>query len=347
MADTTIYDIATKTKLSPATVSRVLNTNSRYPVSEAARKAVLDAADSLGYSRNGSPVAFAKRQREIGVVVPTISNPFYTQIISAIGMEARRHNFGVQIYDSFRDPDIEQQCLWNLRKRKVAGVIISSINPSGDALQKLLDDNIQVVAFDQRINKLRCNQVLFNAIEASKLACEHLFEMGHKKIAFFSSPLTRTSREDALDGYKLAHMRAIDRSPCEEFILISESEEESDVANYEFENGKKLATKFLALKDRPTAIVAVNDMTAIGAMQQLIQNGVRVPEDVSIVGFDNIDFSYMVTPRLTTVCQPSFDTGRLVCKMLVDSLKGDNREMSYSLQPELIIRDTVKRIADR
>ena len=128
----------------------------------------------------------------------------------------------------------------------------------------------------------------------------------------------------------------------EENILVAQKEEESYTGTYEFENGRRLAKKLLELRERPTAVFAVNDMTAFGIIQELSNNGVRVPEDISVIGFDNIEVSSMINPPLTTVNQPSFETGRLACKLLLDSMEHrESGDLSITLEPTLVERKSV------
>jgi DNA-binding LacI/PurR family transcriptional regulator len=131
----------------------------------------------------------------------------------------------------------------------------------------------------------------------------------------------------------------------EENIIISDIEEEVLLGIYEFENGRKLAEKFMSLKTKPTAIFSINDMTALGIMQKLIESGMKVPKDVSVIGFDNIEISSMVNPPLSTINQPSFETGRLACKMLIDSIDSSTKSsIAIKLDPSLVIRSSVSKI---
>jgi len=340
----TIYDIAKEAGTSTATVSRVLS-NSGYPVKEELRKKILDTAEKLNYSPNALGRMLKKSEsRDIGVIIPTISNPFYPQVVLGIELEARRRGYGILLCNSFRDPETEKKYITSLVQKQVKGIIISSIDANHISLKEIIGNDVKVVAFDQNIKGLKCSKVGFDFVKGGMLAVEYLIKKGHRNIAFATSPLTRKSRLETLEGYKLALLKH--GLPFNERnIIASSSEEEYENVNYEFENGRKLAASFLQLEERPTAIFAVNDMTAFGVIRELWNNGVNIPNDVSVVGFDNIEISSMINPPLTTINQPSFETGKLACKTLLDLMEDKgSQEVSITLEPSLVERKSVKEL---
>ncbi|NSW89135.1 MAG: LacI family DNA-binding transcriptional regulator [Firmicutes bacterium] len=341
---TTIYDIAKEVGTSTATVSRVLS-GSGYPVKEETRYKILDAARKLNYAPNMVGRMLKKNDsRDIGVIIPTISNPFYPQIILGIELEARQKGYNILLCNSFRDPVTEKKYIETLYQKQVKGIIISSIGDNGKFLWEMQKKGLKIVTIDQDIEGLKCSKVGFNYVKGGLIATEYLINEGHRNIAFITSPLTKVSRRDTLEGYKLALLKN-NIQIREENIIVGEREEEYENATYEFENGKRMVKRFLQLEKRPSAIFAVNDMTAFGAIQELINNGLSVPEDVSIVGFDNIEVSCMVNPPLTTVNQPAFETGKLACQMLLESFESNEYEdVSIILEPSLIIRKSVASI---
>jgi LacI family transcriptional regulator len=339
---TTIYDIAAEVGTSAATVSRVLS-NSGYPVKEEVRKRIYETADKLNYSPNMVGRMLKKSEsQDIGVIIPTISNPFYSQIILGIEQEARKKGFNILLCNSFRDAQTEKTYIESLYQKQVRGIILSSVDENHIFLKNMQENGLRVVAFDQSFDDIKCNKVGFDYIRGGLMAVEYLLSMGHRSIAFLTSPLTRRSRRETLEGYRLALLKN-GLQVKDENIIVSEFEKESETGTYEFENGRALARTFLGLKERPSAIFAVNDMTAFGIINELINNGIKVPEDISIVGFDNIEVSSMINPPLTTVNQPSFETGRLACRMLLDSMDSDDySDVSFMLEPSLIKRKSVK-----
>lgn len=340
----TIYDIANEVGLSTATISRVLS-NSGYPVKEEVRVKVLEAAEKMNYSPNIVGRMLKKSSSmDIGVIIPTISNPFYSQIILGIELEARQKGYNILLCNSLRNAEIEKNYIDSLYQKQVKGIIISSIGENHHLLKKIQESGVKVVVFDQDIEDLKCNKVGFDYIRGGLIAVEHLISMGHTNIAFITSPLNRKTRRETMEGYRLGIIK--NGLAYEEMnVIVSEFEEESVTGTYEFENGKRLVKKFLELKERPTAIFAINDMTAFGAIQELSNNGINVPEDVSVIGFDNIEFSSMINPPLTTVNQPAFETGRQACKMLFDSMDDNSsNRVSITLEPSLVMRKSVRKL---
>jgi len=339
----TIYDVAKYAKTSTATVSRVLS-NSGYPVSEELRQRVLEAAKKLKYTPNlvGRQLK-TKEITDIAVIIPNISNPFYPSIVLGVEDVAREKGYNVLLCDSFRNPKLESEYLRSMLQKQVKGVIISSISQNNKALLKLVESGLKIVAFDQDVT-FPCNKITFDFEEGGFLAVKHLLELGHRKIAFVGAPLNRPSRKGLHAGYIRA-IKEYDVPLNKEYILLNELEREIHNEIYEYKNGIELARRFMQLKDKPTAIFAINDLTAIGVMQGLKKYGVKVPQDVSIVGFDNIFISEMVEPPLTTIEQPKYEMGRLAANLLIESLNNEeNKNLEIRLKPSLVIRKSTSRI---
>ena len=340
----TIYDIAMVAGTSAATVSRVLN-NSSYPISKEIRKKVMDAARKLNYSPNLLGRMLKKSQsKDIGVIIPNISNPFYPQLVLGIEMEARIHGFNIMLCNSFRDVSNEKKYIESMYQKQIKGIILSTIREEHGFLKELCENGLKIVGFDQNIEDFQCNKVSFDFTAGAIMAIDYLVGMGHKKIAFATSPLVRRSRKEIFNGYKLGLMKN-NIVFSDDLVHIIEVEEEVENGTFEFESGKNLARKILSSKELPTAVFAVNDITAMGIIYGLMGDKVKVPEDISVMGFDNIEFSAMITPSLTTINQPAYETGRLACKILIDALERDEEEcVSFKLEPTLIVRDSVRYI---
>jgi LacI family transcriptional regulator len=229
-------------------------------------------------------------------------------------------------------------------EKQVKGIILSTIREEHGFLRELCENGLKIVSFDQNIDDISCNKISFDFTAGGIMAVDYLASMGHKKIAFATSPLTRRSRIEIFSGYKLGLMKNnMDFSA--DYVYVAELEKELENGTFEFENGIKIARRCLASTDLPTGIFAVNDVTAMGIMHGLISSGVKVPEDISVIGFDNIEFSAMVSPPLTTINQPAFETGRLACKVLIENLEGNERDyISFKLEPSLVQRESVRNI---
>ena len=339
-----ILDVARVADSSPATVSRVLS-NSGYPVSENMRQRVLDAAQSLNYTPNAlGRMLKTNDTREIGVIIPTIANPFYAQIVLGLEKEAKRRGYGMLLCNSLRDADDEARYLETLYSKQVMGVALSSVGEDHRRLRELQRKGLKVVFIDQDTTDNRSGKVGFDFIKGGMLAAVHLLGAGHRNCAFFTPPLVKRSRVEVLEGFRLGHaMRGRMLDPRN--VLVDEHEEETSDSVYEFECGRRLAIRLLAMRDRPTAVFAVNDMIAISAMRECIERGVSVPDELSFVGYDNILLSSIVNPTLTTIDPLSLDIGRLACSMLVAMMEDTAPERSaVKVEPVLVERKSVRRV---
>lgn len=340
----TIHDIAKKVNVSAATVSRVLS-NSNYPVSSELSKRIKLAAKELNYTPNmlGRQLK-TNNSMTIGVVIPSISNPFYADVVLGIEEIARKHGYHVFLCNSHQNPKLEAEYLQTLLEKQVKGLIISSISQQKDLLGEYLSKGMRVVSIDQTIDNHEVYQIGFDYRKGGYLACNHLIENGHREIAFFTAALDRPSRLGVFRGYQDA-LREAGIAPLESWVQISQvSEGDSYGGTFEFTNGKMLARNMLNVTEHPTAIITCNDLTAFGAINELNAQGIEVPGQISIVGFDNIELSQMITPALTTVDHPKYEMGKFACNMLIDVLNGTPVNVKeIVLQPKLIVRNSVGR----
>ncbi|MBO0992116.1 LacI family DNA-binding transcriptional regulator [Bacillus sp. SD088] len=338
----TIYDIAKKAQTSTATVSRVLS-DSGYPVSNKLKARIQQVAKELNYIPNmiGRQLK-TNNSMTVGVIIPSITNPFYSSIVLGIEDIARSRGYHVLLCNSHRSPELEEEYLKTLLEKQVRGLIVSSISSNKELVEALVQKGLNVVAFDQTIEGLDCSQIQFDFRKGGFLATEYLIEKAHRKIGFISSPLTRPSRLSIYEGYQHA-LEKYGMKTEKEWIQIASNEEELSERNYEFNNGIDLTRKLLQCSNLPTAIFVCNDMTAFGVMNELANHGVKVPEQMSVIGFDNIEFSQMITPSLTTIQQPDYEMGRMACNILLDQLDGKGIEkVDIVLQPKIIERHSTQ-----
>lgn len=340
----TIYDVAKAAGTSTATVSRVLS-KSDYPISNEIRKKVIETARKLNYTPNLVGRMLKKSEsKDIGVIIPNISNPFYPMLVLGIETEAYKQGYNILLCNSFRSAANEKKYIESMYQKQVRGIILSTIRKEYGFLKKLCDNGLKIVGFDQNIEGLQCNKIGFDFIRGGIMAVDYLVSMGHTRIAFATSPLIRRSRKEIFEGYKLGLMKNKIKF-SEDLVYVLEREKEVENGTYEFTSGVALAAKCIESENRPTAIFAVNDITAMGIIHGLISRGIKVPDDISVVGYDNIEFSAMSNPPLTTIDQPAFETGRLACKTLIESMKEkDSNYISITLEPTLIERKSVKKI---
>ncbi|MFD0712632.1 LacI family DNA-binding transcriptional regulator [Paenibacillus sp. GCM10027626] len=340
----TIHDIAREANVSSATVSRVLS-NSDYPVSAKLRTRIQQLAEEMNYIPNmiGKQLK-TDNNMTIGVIIPSISNPFYAAVMLGIEEAARKSGYQVLLCNSLQDKSLEEGYLKTLVEKQVKGVILSSISGNCKLLAQLLRMGLHVIAIDQKLDLPDVLQIEFDYWRGGQMAANYLLEQGHRRIGYVTAPLDRPSRQQIYTGF-FAALQAAGVELNEALVQVAGDEKEVYDGIYEFENGKRLTRQLLELEaaERPTAIFACNDLTAFGVINELADNGLNVPDDISVMGFDNIEFSRMMSPALTTVKQPNYEMGKLACSMLLDRLRQDNNyETGVMLLPQLVVRNSVK-----
>lgn len=338
----TIRDVAKKAGVSLATASRVLG-HSAYPVSVQARQKVLEAAEQLDYVPNEAARSLrTELSRDIALVIPNVSNPFYLQAMLGINEELINQSYNLILCNTMRDPEQEHRYLRQLYERQTRGVILSSVDENAGTIESYAKKGMKFVLLDQMIAGTQITGINFDTRGGARMATEYLISKGHRRIAFATLPLTRWTRNEVHKGY--CDALAIAGIPIEEkYIYEFRPERPNGGSDLEFFTGQKIAGKFLEDRCDATAILCINDMVAIGVIQTLIRSGKRVPEDVSVVGFDDIPYSAAYIPPLTTVHYPAAETGRLAAMMILDCLKNEDSEMhlSMNLAPRMVIRETV------
>ncbi|MGI5965942.1 MULTISPECIES: LacI family DNA-binding transcriptional regulator [Anaerotruncus] len=337
-----IYDISEKTGYSVATVSRVLS-GSDYPVNAQTKAQILDCAHAFNYVHRSRKAITRSTPIEIGVILPTCVNPWYSQIAQGIVLAAQNDNMRACFCYSSRNAEQEKEYVKVLLQKKVRGLIVSTSMKDLSYWEALAEKGVPVVLVDQNSKVSKCSRVTVDQTKSAIMAVDYLVNMGHRKIALISTPLTKLTRKEVYHGYKMGilHNELEWRG---DYVIVLQEDETDSYENFEFESGRKLAQMCLQLPDRPTALLAVNDMTAIGAIQYLVNEAaLRVPKDMSIIGIDNIEMAKVMNPPLTTVSLPSIEIGQMAVRLLSDSIsRKDGCSFSLSMEPELVIRGSVK-----
>ena len=342
----TLRDVAKKADVSIATASRVLS-NSDYPVSQTLRRRIIRVAEELNYTPNLlGKMLKNNTYHAVGVIVPTLQNPFFNQVILGVESAAREKNYEVVIYSSHRSAEQERSNILNLLKNRVMALIIISIDDKGDTLQRYIDCGGRVALLEADFHLEGAIIAKTDYLLAGRLAARYLTAKGHRRIALLTSPLTKNYRCQILDGVREAFKESnILLSDSDVFVAHTESE--SDTGLYEFELGRQLVDTFLQSRRKHTAIIAINDITAFGIIQALAQRRLSVPDDISVISFDNITYSEMVSPPLTTVELPSNSMGFAACEMLISPLissADDSPDIHFSFPCRLKERQSVKEL---
>lgn len=348
MGQVTSKDVARLAGVSRTTVSLVLNNIPNSRISEETRQKVLNAAKELNYQPNVLAQSLkTKRSKIIGLVIPSITNPFFPSIAQGVEDVANAHGYNIFLCNSFRNPEKEKGYIKTLASKQVDGIIFTSITYNVDYIRELRSQGVAIVAFDRRINDNNVDSVLFDNLRGGEMAVEYLLGMGHKNIAFLSGPTNISSRSDRLEGYK----NALKKAGIEPLYIFLDDfmEEEGRDTNYEVEAGYRMALKVLEDHPEVTAIFAVNDMTAIGALKAIKEKGLKVPRDISLIGFDNIILADLIDPPLTTIKQPKYKMGKAAAELLIsrlESLSITGPKHTLLFPPELVVRESVAPVTD-
>lgn len=341
----TITDVAKLAGTSVTTVSRVLN-DVDYPVSNELRQKVKEAAEMVNYVPNAiarSLKGNTNTFQDVGIVIPNVSNPFYLQTLLGINRVSFDNRFNLILCNTMRLVEKEREFLRMLYERNVGGVIISSIDNDSNVIQEYIRKGMKFVLLDQRMDIANCSCINFDSAKGAEMAVQYLISQGHRNIAFATTPITRWTRKEIFRGYKEA-LQSANIIYSEELLYVSGRELDNDESDYELSSGRVLAKQFIENRHGATAVLCINDMVAFGFIQTLYEHGIKVPEDVSVVGFDDIPFAETFIPPLTTVRYPSNETGRLAAMMLFDNMQSDNGSLALdmNLVPRLMVRGTVR-----
>ena len=340
---TTIREVAKLAGVSVSTASRALN-NPDYPVDARLRQKVRDAADKLEYVPNVMAQALRRDAcRDIGLVIPNVSNPFYLQTMLGINDVLAQQSYQMILCNTMRNAEQERSYLRQLFERQTKGIIISTVDESSEVVKEYARRGMKFVLLDQLPDGVDSPGIHFDSRAGARMAVEYLISQGHRRIAFATMPMTRWTRVEMHKGYRDAHVMA--SLPYEASLVY---EFGSDLTNLsddpELQAGHDIASRFLRDGCPATAIMCTNDKVAIGVIQTLLKNGTRGPEDVSVMGFDDIPFATAFVPALTTIHCPAAETGRLAALMMLDMLSNNSMAVSMNLTPSLVIRDSVRAI---
>ncbi len=323
-----IQHVAQKAGVSVATVSRVLN--NATSVSPKTRHKVENAIKALNYepSMLGRNLRNSE-SRLLLVLLPSISNPFYTEIVNGIQNTAIANNYNILLCETDSNP-LRENIYFNMVKNKLADGVIS-MDPTVN-MQKLneLAENYSVILCSEYEMGGSIPYVTIDNELAAYQAVKHLIKLGHHKIALINSDEKYLYARQRRNGYERA-LKEFDLSIRDEWIYHTKE--------LEFQNGVQAMRIMFQLEEKPTAVFAVSDTLAIGALKGINGYGFHVPNDIAIVGFDNISFSNMTNPTLTTISQPMNKMGCIAVDMLINSIQGEKVE-SVVLDHELIIRES-------
>ncbi|HYC84652.1 MAG TPA: LacI family DNA-binding transcriptional regulator [Chryseosolibacter sp.] len=337
----TIHDIARKLKITASTVSRALNDHPR--ISDVTKKAVRKTAMKLNYQPNHIAAALRNGKSQVlGVIVPTVDRTFFASVVRGVEEIANKSRYNVMICQTYDDSEKEIATVEALLNARVDGIIVSYAKQtvSFEHFQKVKEKGIPLIMFDRANDALNVSQVVIDDFLGAYEATTHLIAQGCQRIAHFTSRSRLSIYRERLRGYKEA---LTDHGLVYYEDLVLES-------NLLLEDGRFCMEQLMQKKLMPDAIFSASAHGAMGAMQLLIENGIRVPDQVAVVAFSNEPFTEFSEPALTTVDQHSIRMGNAVAEIFLDEISGGHKKFvpqKIVLKPELIIRKSSLRKSGR
>lgn len=330
----TIKDIARHAGVSVTTVSRVLN--KKPDVNQETRSRVLSAIETLGYSPSSVARGLVlKRSNIIGFIVPDITNPSFPELARGIVVRAKHYGYRVMFFDTNHDNAVEKEAIGLLRSKQVDGIILSFNEANREELEKLKLERFPVVQIYRKSSTSVITTVALDNITSGAAGTAYLIERGHRRIGHISTGDGTQSGKERKIGYR----RALEAAG------IPYRDELVQTGTNSAESGTLSMQNLLDLPEPPTAVFVSHDLMAAGAYDAVYQRGLRIPDDISLVGHDNIEISRLLQPKLTTMDTFKFDLGRTGVDLLIEEMAAErpaNREVVC--KTAIVERDSVRRI---
>lgn len=331
-----IKEIAAEAGVSIATVSHAFRNPGR--VSDESRKKVLDAAKKIGYTPNRLAASLrTSKSGNIVAIIPDVADSHNAKIIRAIEKVAHTRGYSVLLGDTQGSEEREREFAAMTVSRQADGIILMSHRlPFEVGKNKLTLDDLPPIVSGCEFTGHDCiPAVAIDDVQAAMDATRHLINYGHKDIAVITGDMDTTSSRDRLEGFRGAMSQS--GLKCDEDMII--------ISDYSLSGGETATESLLLRRNRPTAIFCFSDEIALGCMYALRQNGFKVPDDISVMGFDNIPVAKYFSPPLTTVAQPTEEIGTACATILLDLINGNEPEKLRNLLPhELVVRESTRRL---
>lgn len=342
MKRATITDVARETGYSIATISLVIN-QKNVSIPDSTKEKVWEAVNRLNYRPNQLAVSMiTKKTKVLGLIIPDNSNVFFADLSKSIERAARRAGYSLIYGNSDNDPKRDLAYMRMFADRQVDGIIFaksaSFFQKDGEkSLQFIKDSAIPLVTLDRHVDGSETRSVQLNNFKGGYLATRHLLELGHTRIGAFTGPNELVSSSARLDGY------------CSALEEAGVTFDERLVVEGDYQLGLEVKAAERFLNEKATAVFCFNDLMACGLYRELHEAGLSIPRDLSVVGFDNVFFSELIHPALTTIEQPVAAMGEGVVAALLDVIEGrevppEQRNLVY--EPKLVVRSSTKRRGD-
>lgn len=338
MARVTLRDVAARAKVDSSTASRALNEETSHLLSDDTVARVAKAAEDLKYRPNAIARSLrTSRTMTVGMLVPDIENPLFPPIVRGMEDELARSGYTVILANTDNDAEHERAVTQSLLARQIDGLAIASARLDHEGLEWINDQSMPLVFVNRLETEHGVPSVIPDDAAGTSALMKHLFGLGHSKIAQISGPQRLSTSRARWEGYKKGlrkHGVKLDRSR----VVFADS--------YSIEAGAKACRDLLDAGADFTAIFASNDLIAIGCLETLAGAGIGVPEDVSLVGYNDLRLVDRLNPALTTVRVPKYEMGVTAARLLLGRMKGeDESEIHVVLEPELVIRQSTAKPA--
>lgn len=326
----TQYDVARLAGVSQAAVSQVLNNSASASIPEETRQRIWKAVEIVGYQPNVLARSLrVGKTHMLGLIFPDSANPFFAEIGKHMENLAYTMGYSVILCNTGGDPERERFYADSLSRKQVDGIIFVAGGNRADCLALLLERDIPVVVVDRDLPDCSVDTVLLDNFHGGLLAVRHLLDLGHRRIGCITGPSNVNPSADRVSAYRVGLK---ERNIDVDEMLIRQGD-------FQMRSGWERALELLSLPERPTAIFACNDLMAIGVLRAAAEHNLSVPDDLSVVGFDNIELSSYTAPPLTTVAQPTNEIGVKAVTLLLERIKDHEREPRRELlEASLIVR---------
>jgi LacI family transcriptional regulator len=328
-----IREVAARAGVSVGTVSNVLNRPEL--VADGTRERVRLAIEELGFVPNDSARQLrAGSSRAIGVVVLDVANPFFTEVVRGVEDAVNAHGYVVMLCSSDDSADKEGRYLRLLEEQRVLGVLITPVQRDAGYLRRLRARGIRVVLLDRPSTSKELCSVAVDDVLGGELAATHLLAQGHSRLGFVNGPVAIRQCADRRRGVRRA-VKAAGLDPAEAVVEVTRPALNA-------REGEASVEALLAARPRPTAVFCANDLLALGVLRGLVRRGMSVPDDLALVGYDDIEFAAMLSTPLTSVRQPTYRLGQAAAELLLaEAHEPDgHRHVQTMFRPELVVRES-------
>lgn len=335
----TLKEVAKKSGVSITTVSRVINGSAK--VKAETRERIQKAMTKLDFQPNRVAQrlrASNGRSKLLGLIIPDIQNQFYSNIVRGIEDVTYGNDYAVILCNSDENPNKERFYLEVLKSESVDGIILPPIHQFDEEIESFIELGIPIVCVDRKLMRKKVDTVVIGNEKGGYDAVKHLIELGHKKIAILTSSLQFSSFNERQMGYE----RALKENGIEvDKRLIKEGDPRSS------ETARALTDELLNLDTPPTAIFATNNLMTLGVLKALSKLNLKIPDDISIIGFDDLPWAEAISPPLTTVRQPAYEMGKKAAELFFKRVEDSSREPEeIVMDPKLIIRGSTASLVE-